>query len=225
MRSTAGIAISLILFMLLLVTGAAIFFLFQNQIALQGDVTSAEMELQALDATKTAVQLDLTSANATRTAQEMMLATAEAENIQLNNELVQSDMQMATLEAETTRLTEELQVLETGPIINVLSPRNGVTVQSGQEVNILISASDAVGVATLQVSIDGDVIAETTSTTTSATLAETWIPEEPGTFQLVVEATNSEGISAEPVLVSVRVPAPPTPTPTPDAAPADSDEE
>ncbi len=220
MRSSVQIAISLTLLMLLLVALAAIFFLFNNQARLLGQRDQAIEDNRALNATNSALQIDLNSAAGTRQAQETRVVELQNDNQMLDSQLVDSGMTATAQAAEVTRISETLDTTQAqAPIINVISPGDGAVVDIGQEVTILVSASDPVGVTQIEAGIDSESFANPATGDTTATLNQTWIPDQSGIFALQVSATNANGVTSEPVSIAITV-AEPTATPTPTATPS-----
>lgn len=220
MRSSVQIAISLTLLMLLLVALAAIFFLFNNQARLVGERDQAIDDTRALNATSSALQIDLQSAAGTRQVQETRVVELENDNQTLDSQLVESGMTATAQAVEVTRMSETLNTTQAqAPIVNIISPSDGTVVDIGQEVTILISASDPAGVTQVEAGIDSQPFANPATGDTTATLNTTWTPNQSGTFVLQASATNANGVASEPMSIAVTV-AEPTATPTPTATPS-----
>lgn len=220
MKSSVTIAITLTLLMLLLVALAAVFFLFTNQTMLVQERDQAQLEAETLNVTKTALEFELNSASVTQQAQETRVAGLEADTQALDSQLVESGQTATAQAVEVTRLNEALTAVGSqGPILSIISPPDNTVAEIGQEVRIIVSASDPSGVAEITAEID-DQPFSAGSGETSATLNEVWIPTTDGTFTLTVNATNTDGVTAVEQSITVVVQPEPTATPTPTTTPS-----
>lgn len=218
MKSSA-VATILVLFMLLLVAIAGFVFLIQGGVRLRDEAREIQAGNERLQAEVAAVELELSSAVATREATAAALATAESENVLLEGQLVESEQAREEMEAEADELSaqadglrEELAQAQQEaqaqlPIARIVTPRDGDTLPIDQPVEIVLVASDAAGLVSLSLAVDGErytnfpVDGETLYAQTL-----TWpAPEEEGEHTFTIEATNLNGVDSEPQSITVQL--------------------
>lgn len=228
MKSSAFIAISLALIMLLLVFSAAIFFLFQGRQELEGALQSSNEEIRTLGQQQAVLELEKSAAQSTVESLEVLQATASLENMDLNEQLVNTDQIRATLEVKSAQLTSDLEnANETidayksqAPIVNVVEPQAGATFTVGQPVNLVIVASDIAGIKAVDFSIGTELLGgPVEGVQQSVTVREVWVPQTEGSFTLAVTAVNNNGILNEPFSTDFTVIPVATSTPEPSATP------
>ena len=224
MKSSAFIAISLALIMLLLVFSAMIFFLLQEKQDLEEVLQSSSENIRTLGQKQAELELDKSAAQSTVESLERLQATASLENMDLNEQLVNTDQIKATLEVKSAQLTSDLDNANAtvdayesqAPIVNVVEPQAGATITVGQPVNLVIVASDNAGIKAVDFSIGteffGGPVEEVQQ---SVTVREVWVPQTEGSFTLAVTAVNNHGILNEPFSTDFTVIPVATSTPEP----------
>jgi hypothetical protein len=102
------------------------------------------------------------------------------------------------------------------PAIIITAPPSGSEFHEGEDVSIHSKATDAVGVARVELVVDGRLVsADSVPTRLQATIAftQTW-QATPGTHTILVQAYNADGITSNPAAISISVRPNPLPTPT-----------
>jgi hypothetical protein len=95
------------------------------------------------------------------------------------------------------------------PVVEIVSPLNGSEVGLGDEIVVLFSAEDEVGISRVELQANGQIVSVKRSDqaegqpTMSATLP--WTPTVPGSQTLLVYAYNVEGVVSDAVGVRVVV--------------------
>ena len=228
MKSFAPTAIALTLLMFLLVLAAALFFLFQGQQSLKGDLQSANDNVRTLEKQQAEIELNDSAARATLETLEASSTSTAAENVSLTEQLANSDQINATLEAKEDQLTSDLEDANAtvkafesqAPWVTLVEPQADTIVTAGQPVKLVIVASDPTGIESVLFDIGnesfGDRLEEDE---TIATIPHFWTPSEVGPVTISITATNVNGITSEPYTISLTVSAPATSTPEPTAEP------
>ncbi|MGD1996399.1 MAG: NBR1-Ig-like domain-containing protein [Anaerolineae bacterium] len=108
------------------------------------------------------------------------------------------------------------------PSITITSPASGTTVQVGEEVEIVSTASSEAGVERVELSINGQVVRRDTPPSgnpTTFSIVQPWTPMVEGQATVLVVVYDTEGEASDPVSIALRVEAgvaEVTPTPVPD---------
>ncbi len=112
------------------------------------------------------------------------------------------------------------------PMLLVLAPVNGQQVAQGQPLVVHSTATDAQGVARIELWVDGALIHMAGNSSPSANIPfsvqQTWLPATPGSHSISVVAYNVAGVASSPVVVNVTAVPPeslPLPTGTPSPVP------
>jgi hypothetical protein len=97
----------------------------------------------------------------------------------------------------------------TPPTVAITSPAGGQQVPEGQELMILFTATDAQGVARVEVGVDG-VLLQTVLNPSPAANAlfsgqQPWTATKPGPHSLMAIAYNSAGMASSPAVVNIAV--------------------
>jgi hypothetical protein len=109
------------------------------------------------------------------------------------------------------------------PSVQITAPSNGQQVREGEQVAILFSATDAVGVARVEVGVDSVLLGTATNPSPAANVPfsaqQTWTASTPGSHSVMAIAYNTAGVASSPAVVNVTVVAagagsPPPPPPT-----------
>jgi hypothetical protein len=228
MKSSAFIAISLALIMLLLVLSATIFFLFQERQDLDEELQSSSENNRTLGQQQAQLELDKSAAQSTVESLKVLQATTSFENMDLNEQLVNTDQLQATLEVQGAQLASDLDSANAtinayrsqAPIVNVVEPQAGASITVGQPVNLVIVASDSVGIKAVDFSIAAELFGgPVEEVQQSVTFRELWVPQSEGSFTLAVTAVNNNGILSESFSTDFTVIPAATSTPEPSATP------
>lgn len=212
MRSSTFTGILLTFVMLLLVAVAAFVFLFSRQQTLvqQAETLTAESSDLRQEAAETG--LALAAAVGTREAQTTALATAQANEIALEGELVQSDEETAVLQAQHDELTGQLadatdrigeleveneRLKAQFPFVRVITPVSEAILPPDEAVNVLIFAYDPVGLAAVNITLDGETIGFDGNDEPLFVHQQNWQPSGTGEHSLSVMAINVNGQSSE----------------------------
>jgi hypothetical protein len=113
-----------------------------------------------------------------------------------------------------------------GPRLEVLSPGDFATVQLGESVDVVSTATDPQGVTRVELYVGEGLYrtdgCPTPEGETSWTLTQTWWPTAPGHYTLTIVAYNGDGLASTPWAVAIEVAEGPatagTPIPTIPAA-------
>ncbi len=215
MKSTTLTALSLTLLMFLLVLLAAFFFVFQGQLALRDDVAGAASEVESLQQEQAQLQLERSSLQATATKMYTVQATSASENVELTTQLADTDRKVATLEAQSKERLLDLDLAEatrdfhesTGPLVTVVEPFPPESIV-GEETELVIVASDVVGVKSVTISVDDRLIDVQVTPGQSVTVRQTWIPDTAGQAIITISAVNSNNVTSQPAVLTVQVQSP-----------------
>ena len=228
MKSSASTAIALTLLMFLLVLAAALFFLFQGQQSLKGDLQSANDSVRTLEKQQAEFELNNSAVQATLDTLEASGTSTAAENVGLTEQLVNSDQLKATLEAKEDQLTSDLEnanmtvkIFESrAPLVTVVEPQADTVVTVGQPVELVIVASDPAGVDNVLFNIGSELHGGPVEDSgVTAIKRHLWTPTDEGPITISITATNVNGISSKPYTIAMTVFAAPTSTPEPTAEP------
>ena len=228
MKSSASTAIALTLFMFLLVLAAALFFLFQGQQRLKGDLQSANDNVRTLEKQQAEIELNNSAAQATLDTLEASGTSTAAENVSLTEQLANSDQLNATLEAKEDQLTSDLENANTtvkifesqAPLVTVVEPQADAIVTVGQPVELVIVVSDPAGVDSVLFNIGSDLQGGPVEDSgVTAIKRHSWTPTDEGPVTISITATNVNGITSEPYTIALTVFASTTSTPEPTAEP------
>lgn len=232
MKATTLTAIALTLLMLLLVLLAAFVFLFQGQLALRDGLSAAEDTIQSLEQEEARLRIEGAAAEATHAAAETMRATTEAGLAALESQLVQSAQQAELREAQLADVNRELEAASatqafyetSGPLVTIIEPERQARARVGDPVNLLIVASDPVGVKAVIISVDQELLDTAVTPQPNVIVEQVWVPSSAGPAIISVSAVNNSGVTSKSrittLLVSSATPEPsatplPTATPTP----------
>lgn len=201
MRRNPTTASWLALFMLLLVSAAAVFFLIQRNTQLEESLQAADQEAAAAQATSVAAsatrdsllsdinvrQAALSSASATRDtlAAETDLNASQA--LELESELAQQTAALA--EAQATLEALALQV-------TIIAPADGAPIPPLIEVDIVATARSEAGLDLVSLAVNGQQLVQVPADgRETMTIQAGWNPLEEGEFVISAEATASDGRS------------------------------
>jgi hypothetical protein len=111
------------------------------------------------------------------------------------------------------------------PVVSIGSPPNGALVPVGQEVLVQAIAVDTVGIARVELWVDGmlNTVAQPPSPQASYSGVLRWTPTILGAHTLMAKAVNTTSVTSDPAVVAITVVSPSTPTSPPTVpAPATS---
>lgn len=218
MKATSLTAISLALIMLLLVMVAAFVFLFQGRTQLveqRNDLATREAELAGV---VSETQADLAVTLSTRTALEAVAATAEADNVLLEGQLVESQQELDALAKQLDEVSQTIsaleaekeQVLSQPPQIAVLAPPNGASFVVNTPLDVVVVASDAVGITAVNININ-EAAWQTYDVDDLPlfTVTEIFTPTATGEYEIQTMAVNVNGRSSNVATTSFTVTAAP----------------
>jgi hypothetical protein len=210
--------------MFLLVLAAAVFFLFQGQRTLKGDLQNANDNVRTLEKQQAEIELNNSAAQATLDTLEASGTHTAVENVGLTEQLANSDQHKATLEAKEVQLTSDLDnanaTVETfeseAPLVTVVEPQADAIVTVGQPVELVIIASDHAGVDSVLFNIGSDLQGGPVEDAGVSVIKRfTWTPADEGPVTISITATNVNGITSEPFTITLTVLASATSTPEP----------
>lgn len=233
MKPTTLTALALTLLMFLLVLLAAFFFVFQGQIALRDDLAGTELEIESLQQEQAQLQLEQSSLQATSTRMSAAQATSDAESLSLTTQLAETDLTVTAQAAHLLEVWTEKERAEatrqfyenTGPLVTIIEPQPSTIVTLGEDVTLLIVASDAAGVSAINISIDDELIDDVPlAPGQNVTVRLPWIPDAVGPAIITVTAVNDNGTTSQPAAITIQVRGPSptttqTPTPTTEPTP------
>jgi hypothetical protein len=214
--------------MFLLVLASAVFFLFQGQQRLKGDLQSANDNVRTLEKQQAEIELSSSAAQATLDTLKASGTSTAAENVGLTEQLANSDQLNATLEAKEDQLTSDLENANTAlkifesqaPLVTVVEPQANAIVTVGQPVELVIVASDPAGVDSILFNIGSDLEGGPVEDTgVMAIKRHSWTPTDEGSVTISITATNDIGITSDPYTITLTVFASATSTPEPTVEP------
>ena len=219
MKSSPSMATVLILIMLLMVVAAGFVFLFQTELRFRDHLRALTAENETLQASQASLELEISGAVATRDALAADLAAAEGDTRLLEGQLVESQQtvddltaEVATRTVEVEQLTADLDALEgeqqsRPPVARIITPEEDDTLPVARPVEIVLVASDAAGLASLTLDVNGRRF--TTYTLDGEKLyARTldWnAPDEEGEVVFTVSAVNINNVRSAPHSVIVTL--------------------
>ncbi|MDX1417320.1 MAG: Ig-like domain-containing protein [Candidatus Promineifilaceae bacterium] len=229
MKSSASIAISLTLLMFILVLAAAVFFLFQGRQELRGKLATSEENIKALRDEQAKLELSESGIQATLETVQNEHALSNAENVELESQLIESTQANATLEAANNQQQTDLDNAQAtvdvyeaqGPLVTIVKPQDGETFVEGQMVEIIIVASDPAGIAKVNYTIGDEIIEHPVEAGNPVvTVREVWTPSSARSFELTASAINNKEKVSRSSAISFTVdPFEPTNTPQPTEEP------
>lgn len=219
MKSSPSTATVLILIMLLMVVAAGFVFLFQAELRFRDHLRELTADNETLRSAQANLELELSGAVATRDALSADLAAAEGDTRLLEGQLVESQQtvdeltaQVATLTADVDGLTADLAALEgeqqsLPPVARIVTPAEAATLPIATPVEIVLVASDAAGLSSLTLDVNGRRY--TTYTLDGERLYARTVqwpaPAEEGEVVFTVTAVNLNDVRSEPHSVVVNL--------------------
>ncbi|MBP6015163.1 MAG: hypothetical protein KA586_00430 [Candidatus Promineofilum sp.] len=219
MKSSPSTATVLILIMLLMVVAAGFVFLFQAELRFRDNLRQLSADNETLRSAQANLELELSGAVATRDAVSADLAAAEGDTRLLEGQLVESQqavdeltVQVATRTADVDGLTADLATLEgeqqsLPPVARIVTPVEAATLPIATPVEIVLVASDAAGLASLTLDVNGRRY--TTYTLDGERLYARTVdwpaPVDEGEVVFTVTAVNLNNVRSEPHSVVVNL--------------------
>jgi prefoldin subunit 5 len=208
----------LIIIMLSLAFLAAVTFFVQARQRLSTQVAELTGTRQALaeELSDTAEQLTtiegLAAARATESADlstqvtelTAQVPTYEAQITSFQQEVATLTVQLGESRADVGRLQTEQDTLHAlPPDVRLISPTDGATFEPGDAIPIIVSASDAYGLAAVNVTLDDTTLASLSLQDNEPliTVYQVWTPPSDGTYTIGVMAVDIDG-TASPLITS-----------------------
>lgn len=219
MKSSPSTATVLILIMLLMVVAAGFVFLFQAELRFRDNLRDLSADNETLRSAQASLELELSGAVATRDALSADLAAAEGDTRLLEGQLVESQQtvdelttRVATLTSDVDELADALATLEgeqqsLPPVARIVTPAEAATLPISTPVEIVLVASDAAGLSSLTLNVNGRRY--TTYTLDGERLYARTVdwpaPAEEGEVVFTVTAVNLNDVRSEPHSVVVTL--------------------
>ncbi|MEZ4540927.1 MAG: hypothetical protein R3C43_13230 [Chloroflexota bacterium] len=219
MKSSPSTATVLILIMLLMVVAAGFVFLFQAELRFRDNLRDLSADNETLRSAQASLELELSGAVATRDALSADLAAAEGDTRLLEGQLVESQQtvdelttRVATLTSDVDELADALATLEgeqqsLPPVARIVTPAEAATLPISTPVEIVLVASDAAGLSSLTLDVNGRRY--TTYTLDGERLYARTVdwpaPAEEGEVVFTVTAVNLNDVRSEPHSVVVTL--------------------
>lgn len=214
MRSTTLTALALTLLMLLLVLLAAFVFVFQGQLTLRDDLLESSQTVDAVEAERAKLELQQFELLATATRLSAVQATSASESVELSKQLAAADLEGTRLAEEQAMTAQERDAIRatrdgyesSGPVVTIVEPRPPATATAGEELTVVVVASDVVDIRSVTLSINNELIdSPPISPARSIVLRHTWTPEEAGQAIITVTAVNNNNVTSQPAAITVPV--------------------
>lgn len=219
MKSSPSTATVLILIMLLMVVAAGFVFLFQAELRFRDNLRDLSANNETLRSAQASLELELSGAVATRDALSADVAAAEGDTRLLEGQLVESQQtvdelttRVATLTSDVDELADALATLEgeqqsLPPVARIVTPAEAATLPISTPVEIVLVASDAAGLSSLTLDVNGRRY--TTYTLDGERLYARTVdwpaPAEEGEVVFTVTAVNLNDVRSEPHSVVVTL--------------------
>lgn len=207
MKSTTFIAILLTFLMLLLVTGAAAFFLWQGQQDLQTELQLQQAELNSRVQTVNELQTTAAAREMDRATSEATIAGLEAQIVQAGAQLATSQAELATAQAATPEAVET-PTAQPGPVsgppqLQILYPKQFASVTSDVGLLVIVIASTDQGISSVAVQLgERQPQVKTYDGATFAIYEHSFPNIEAGTLEITAVMTSTTGTTED---TSLRV--------------------
>ena len=220
-RSISSNTIILTLFMLLLVLGAAFFFLFQGRQVLEDKTAVLSEQVNTLENDGTRIAAEKATVEGVRDQTMHSFATVAAEKTNLESDLAIAEQEKSGLQADVDTLTADLTKAEATvtaqaidkqaldalpPEVAILSPVEGVAINVNEAVDLVVVATDAKGVTAVNLTI-GDETSRSypADDQTMMTVQDSWMPSISGPVIISAMAINTRGSASTPITVTIQV--------------------
>lgn len=217
MKRSSIIGFLLTFLSFLLILAATVFFLWQGRQEMLGRISTLETQVSQLENDALILQ-------ANRAAEAAALATSQAVLATRDAEVARSQQEVVDLQQERAILTAQLSITPTPdamagqpPEIELVAPLSGTSYLVGEAVVIVAFVGHTAGISNTDLLVNGEKINSYRSDRPFVTIEEPYRFESPGTYEIAVVATSREGITSQPVTVTVEV-RPPVPTAVPQTA-------
>lgn len=219
----------------MLVSLAAFFFAYLGQVALRSRLAEADDAYSVLNTEHARVLLDQSALQDAATITFGAKMTAESESANLESQLVEAGLQATRLHTQAQAIQETRAAVEktkeayesAGPLVTIVEPQPSAAIRVGDEVTLVIVASDLVGIKQVSITIGEDEFYTIpVSPEQTMPLLYPWTPKQARAERITVQAVNHSDVTGRPVDVLIDVQGLPatstptaTPTPTPTATP------
>ena len=217
MRPTTLTALALTLLMLLLVLLAAFFFVFQGQLTLRDELANSSETVDALEADRARLEIEQSKLQATATSIYAAHATVSSEGVALSEQLADTDLQVTRLSQQNATAEAEREVTaatresyeSTGPLVTIVEPQLGSSAIAGNELTLVIVATDVDEVTTVTISIDNELLEiPPIVPSDKVVVRQAWTPEEAGQSIITVTAINSREVTSQPAALTLSIGSP-----------------
>lgn len=207
MKQSAITGTLLTLLSLLLVLAAALFFMWQGRTAMRSDIAQLEQQKQQLGDTLWSTETELV----TRTAG---LSTADAQAASLAGTISAQQEIEATLAASLAQAETELAAQaataeawqDHSPLVAFFAPQADAQILLGQSIEVILSASDPVGLVAVNLTANGESLASYSPADEQlVTIQKQWAPPAAGRYTLSAIAINTQGRSSNPIELTLTV--------------------
>ncbi len=208
MKHQIPVWVALAFLMLFLVVFAGFIFTLQTRgqlvdrvATLEAQATTVQLDTGELVVRATAQSIALDEAVATQGALSAEIDTAQASVAEIAGSIV------TPAPAPTATPSPTLAPGEVAPPqVSLITPANGLIVEPGDSVEILLSVTDNAGVDRVTLTVNNDVIGVySAENQVIYTVKEPWSTEEAGEYKFVASATNSAGVASDTVEATVLV--------------------
>ena len=162
--------------------------------SLEGELGQYSEALLSAQSTRDALQLELNEA-----IQAHQIAEAETIDEQ------RAKNSLATRVAELSAELEAAQQVVVPPLTAVTQPLNGAILATDEPVEIVVVATDPIGLAAITLSGIGEGEIRLLNGQTAYTWRLVWPPLEVGEYTLVITAVNTAQIASQPISITVEV--------------------
>ncbi|MBK9053413.1 MAG: hypothetical protein IPL78_21685 [Chloroflexi bacterium] len=161
-----------------------------------GDTTEQLVMIEGLAAARATESANLSTQVTDLTAQ---IPTYEAQISTFQQQVATLTVQLGESQADVGRLQTEQDTLHAlPPDVRLISPADGATYEPGAAIPIVVSASDAYGLAAVNVTIDDTTLASLSLQDNEplVTVYQIWTPPSDGTYTIGVMAVDIDGTAS-----------------------------
>lgn len=179
-----------------------------TQTALTDDLAQTEEQLTTMEAVAAARATESANLLAQVDNLSAQVPTYEADITSFQQEVATLTVDLAESQAEVGRLQTETATLHgIPPHIRIISPADGSIYEPGSQVPIIISASDAYGLAAVNVTINDDTLVSlsTQNDEPLVTVYQVWTPPADGEYAIGIMAVDIDGIASPMITTTINV--------------------
>jgi len=202
----------LVLFMVVLVLLSLFWFLYRGWGPLEEQAQQAEVratrivgleeELRQKDDALTAVQATVTAVAGERDTAIANHQLAESETIAQQTE---NNVLLTRVFTQEMQIADQTAVPPSLPQAAILEPAAGSVIQVGAPVTVVVVAADDVGLATVLMTVAGEVVSATLAGEPFQVVRLDWTPQAIGEYTMVVTAVNTAQTTSLPTNVTIQV--------------------